>query len=659
MSIHNTGTILDGKYEVLRALASGGFGEVVLVRHLHLEEQRVIKILRPEHASDPAAAQRFLRTARMATQIKHPNVAILHDYAQLPDTRFYMVWEYVEGEELGNRVERGGPLPVELAVELGIQTLRGLEAIHTAGIIHRDISPDNLLLTRDPRGNPRIKVIDLGLAKSLAPTREENLTESGMFMGKLRYCSPEQAGLEEGLQLDRRTDLYSFATVLYETICGKAPFESESPHGAVFLRLNEDPLPLTGRVPGLSVPASLDKAVLRGLAREREQRFDSAVAFIQALEEVRVDLRLKAAVSEALSPSRVARSEPSTPPATPEPPAPPERAERAETPNPVATPSNAPTTPFGGPRSHSASDSADEELLPSIEPLAAETVSMEPISAEPVAPDSREQAAEQLLDQHLDARRLPLARLALENLLDLVPNHPLRRDYKRQVKALADEIQQESRARDVLNTGREALARGDMVAAQRKLSALQRADPTGEVSQRFAREVAQTEETLAHNEQLEELTARFERLLDRGFLEEAEARLRDIAELNVSKVTLDLLRSRLVEARTRHHAVDVATRFEETFRRHLGAAEWSEAREVAFEMGRAVPSSERPAEMLSEISNREQLRLHSAAIEQGVRQVEALLEAGQTEQAAMALSVLKRMAPDHPKCHELEGRLNS
>ena len=143
------GTVLDGKYEILRRIGGGGMGEVFMVRHLHLEEQRVIKILRPEQASEPAAQARFLRAARTATQIKHPNVAILYDYSSLPDSSFFMVWEYIEGTDVSSWIDEHGPVPLDDAVAIGIQALRGLEAIHSVGVIHRDISPDK------PDADPR------------------------------------------------------------------------------------------------------------------------------------------------------------------------------------------------------------------------------------------------------------------------------------------------------------------------------------------------------------------------------------------------------------------------------------------------------------------------------------------------------------------------
>ncbi|MCB1037010.1 MAG: protein kinase, partial [Acidobacteria bacterium] len=122
------GKLLDGKYEVLQQLGTGGMGEIYLVRHLHLEQKRVVKILRRDLASDEAARRRFLREAQLATQIKHPNVAILYDFAQLPNDSFYMVSEFIDGMEIGQMLEKEGPLPLQQALLLGIQALRGLEA---------------------------------------------------------------------------------------------------------------------------------------------------------------------------------------------------------------------------------------------------------------------------------------------------------------------------------------------------------------------------------------------------------------------------------------------------------------------------------------------------------------------------------------------------
>ncbi len=287
----DSGSVLDGKYEILERLATGGMGEVWRARHVHLQELRVIKILRADRATDPHALQRFAQEARIATQIKHPNVAILYDFARLEDGSFYMVWEHIDGEDVGSWLRSKGPFPVPLAIELGIQGLRGLDAVHSAGVIHRDLSPDNLMITRDRRDRPLVKIIDLGLAKNLQTPGNLEITQAGMFMGKLMYCSPEQAGSIKDEPLDHRSDLYSFACVLYEMISGRPPFDSENPHGYVLKRLTEPPIPLDRRTPEIAVPKALNDAVLKGLAKDREARWPDALSFLQGLVKIADQMR--------------------------------------------------------------------------------------------------------------------------------------------------------------------------------------------------------------------------------------------------------------------------------------------------------------------------------------------------------------------------------
>ncbi len=310
MNQRDSGSVLDGKYEVLERLATGGMGEVWKARHIHLQELRVIKILRADRATDPHALQRFIQEARIATQIKHPNVAILYDFSRLADGSFYMVWEHIDGEDVGSRLRRHGPFPLSLAIDLGIQALRGLEAIHAAGVIHRDLSPDNLMLARDRKGRDLLKIIDLGLAKNLGAAANLEITQAGMFMGKLAYCSPEQAGALKDAPLDARSDLYSLAAVLYEMISGKLPFDSESQHGYALKRLSEDPIPLLGRNPAVATPADLHAVIMRGLERDRERRWPDAISFLRALVRVAEEQR-KVATQE------IPRSAIPTPPAAP------------------------------------------------------------------------------------------------------------------------------------------------------------------------------------------------------------------------------------------------------------------------------------------------------------------------------------------------------
>src|SRR6185503_6767178 len=206
------------------------------------------------------------------------------------------------------------------AIDLAIQALRGLDAIHSAGLIHRDISPDNLMVTRDRRSRQLLKIIDMGLAKDLAPEADLELTQAGAFLGKFQYCSPEQAGYLKDAPLDHRSDLYSLAQVLYEMVTGLPPFESESQHGFVLKRLTEEPLALRRRNPRVPLPAALEAVVMRGLARDRNERFPDATAFIAALVKVAEGLKelstqeLSAAdVQQALESRGLAGAQPSSP----------------------------------------------------------------------------------------------------------------------------------------------------------------------------------------------------------------------------------------------------------------------------------------------------------------------------------------------------------
>lgn len=276
---------IDGKYEILERLGAGGMGEVYKVNHILLGATRVIKVIRPQISESKDAHDRFLREARTATKIQHANVATLHDFSALPDGSHYMVWEYIDGESIAQRIRARGVLQPRYAVQIAIQALQGLDALHRTGIIHRDISPENIMITREHHGEERVKVIDLGVAKSEEPN--DNATRVGVFVGKLRYASPEHLGfLNEGERIDGRADLYSMAMVLYESLTGRPPFEATSPHEYVLLHSRDQqfkPLDLPGDLPG---GVELQSVLAKGLERDRNKRYATAREFIAALEQV-------------------------------------------------------------------------------------------------------------------------------------------------------------------------------------------------------------------------------------------------------------------------------------------------------------------------------------------------------------------------------------
>jgi len=272
---------IDGKYRIVERLGTGGMGEVYKVEHTYLGTTRVVKVIRPQIAGSSDANDRFLREARLATRVQHPNVATLHDFSGLPDGSHYMVWEFIEGENVAQLLRKRGTFPPRLAIRLAAQAAHGLEAIHRAGIVHRDISPENLMVT----SGELVKIIDLGVAKS--EDLDHAVTKTGIFVGKIRYASPEHLGvLDEGQRIDGRADIYSLGVVLYEMLTGRPPFEATSPHQYLMHHSarESEVMPLPELPP--QMPAALQTVLRRALERNRDRRFATAAEFASALDEV-------------------------------------------------------------------------------------------------------------------------------------------------------------------------------------------------------------------------------------------------------------------------------------------------------------------------------------------------------------------------------------
>src|SRR3954451_6000823 len=272
---------IDGKYRIVRRLGIGGMGEVFKVEHTFLGSTRVVKIIRAQISSSSDAHDRFLREARLATKVQHPNVATLHDFSALAGGSHYMVWEFIEGQNLAQVLKQRGMLAPRHAVRIAIQALAGLEAIHRAGIVHRDISPENLMITHAGEGDEFVKIIDLGVAK--AAESEVAMTQTGMFVGKFRYASPEHLGfLPAGERIDGRADLYSLGVVLFEMVTGRPPFEATSPHEYIIHHSRDEYVssPDLDRITG---NPALQKVLARALDRDRNRRFATAREFSEAL----------------------------------------------------------------------------------------------------------------------------------------------------------------------------------------------------------------------------------------------------------------------------------------------------------------------------------------------------------------------------------------
>jgi serine/threonine protein kinase len=675
LSLREPGFILDGKYEIVQRLGSGGMGEVYLVRHVHLQELRVVKILRQDLAADPSAQKRFMREARLATQIKHPNVAILYDFSTLPDGSFYMVWEHIQGQDIGDRIRRQGPFPVTVAVRLAVQALHGLEAVHATGVIHRDLSPDNLMITEDKAGNLRLKIIDLGLARTLETDANFEITQVGMFMGKLQYCSPEQAS-PGGASLDHRSDLYSFGIVLYEMIAGLPPFESENQHGFIFKRLSEDPLPLRGRNRQVEVPVDLDRVVRRALERDREQRFPDARAFITALERVEQSL-LSAETKEIPMSAFDLSAAPPAPASSPVPPPPPARQRssgelsRAERVDLLAQIERASkrvqetSVELSRAEAVLVAGRLDEaaELIERIEIAAPRTQGLSHLrdrltqARESEARARRAAETEQVLNQYLQRKQLPLARLALEALLEIQPGHPKRAEYEEWIEHLADEAGRAKRAEAALAAGRAALERKDFQAARRELETIARNDPQGKRADSFNDELERAERETQENAEIEQRRRRFEELIAAHRVVDAKEELDALARLDMPRVTLDFYREQLAAARAGIHREEQDAVFDRRYRQAIEDRNWFAAREVAMELEKAQPGSPRATAMYNEIERLETVHRRQQSVEQGVHQVETFIGQGDAAKAELALKILLQMDPENRHRKRLEKQV--
>ncbi len=276
---------LEGKYEILEKMSEGGMGAVYKVCHRLLNEVRVIKVMRPHIAEDELLRARFVREAKIAIRLRHPNIAQIYDFTMGEDGAFYLVMEFIDGMDLHYLTKTVSAVPISVALEIAHQSLSVIGYLHRKDIIHRDISPDNLLISRDDEGQLLVKLIDLGIAKVQAA--DEHLTATGTFLGKIRYSAPEQFRAEDGVEVGPRSDLYSFGIVMYETLTGAYPIKGSNLSSLITGHLMKAPKSFDETDPGGRVPEELRTIVLRALEKDPDKRHSDSRIFRTQIAKVR------------------------------------------------------------------------------------------------------------------------------------------------------------------------------------------------------------------------------------------------------------------------------------------------------------------------------------------------------------------------------------
>ncbi len=277
------GSLLAGRYRVESVLGSGGMGKVYKAEHTGIGRTVALKVLHARLGGSKEAKERFQREAIASGRFDHPNIVNVSDSGELEDGSLYLVMEALEGEPLGNRIEREKRIPWFEALSIIRGVLAGLQHAHEKGVVHRDIKPDNIFLARKDN-ELVIKVLDFGIAKLFAGNADDPATTRvGLTVGTPAYLSPEQA---VGGAITPASDLYSTSIVLYEMLTGRPPFLDDDPLAMLTAHVSRDPPPFSEVAPDLQVPHGLEQVLLRGLEKISAERTSSANDYAAMLDDV-------------------------------------------------------------------------------------------------------------------------------------------------------------------------------------------------------------------------------------------------------------------------------------------------------------------------------------------------------------------------------------
>jgi serine/threonine protein kinase len=281
------GNVIKGRYQVLSKLGEGGMGTVYLAEQVSVGRKVAIKFLLGNYATDDAFISRFRREARLAASLNHRNIVILYDFDQANDGTLFIVMEYLSGQKLSDVIRRDGPLEIGRAARLGLQIADGLDAAHRAGVIHRDIKPDNIMVA-GADASEEIKLMDFGIARLRDPGNASQITRAGLIVGTPAYMAPEQV---DGGEVSDKTDTYALGVVLYEMLSGSVPFTAATPGAVLIKQMQEMPVPL--RKLRRELPAAVERAVMQALEKEPQKRQANMAEVVQQLRKAEEQLRGK------------------------------------------------------------------------------------------------------------------------------------------------------------------------------------------------------------------------------------------------------------------------------------------------------------------------------------------------------------------------------
>jgi serine/threonine protein kinase len=275
------GKVINGRYRILEKLGEGGMSIVYVAEQINIGRKVALKIMHGQYSTDLEFVRRFRQEARLAASLSHPNIVQVYDFDQAEDGTLFIAMEYLRGTNLKDLI-RQGPLDVATAVRAGIQIADGLASAHRAGVIHRDIKPENIMVLHQ---NQQIRLLDFGIARLGDPGSTTKLTRAGMMMGTPAYMAPEQI---EGSEVTERTDIYALGIVLYEMLCGVAPFRAPTPAAVLMKHLKEiAPAPRKLRN---DIPVAVERIITQAMEKRPERRQANADEIVTALRSARAKL---------------------------------------------------------------------------------------------------------------------------------------------------------------------------------------------------------------------------------------------------------------------------------------------------------------------------------------------------------------------------------